>query len=180
MTYPGSGDHGTRPLPHQPNAYDSSPGFVPAPADYSDPTRFPSTGPAPVYGNPYVDAGAAALPEPPLVVIGDITCTQHYVITPSGTFPLAGSQWEVTDMSVSSEQMSQTGLVLALVGFFLVCFLSLLFLLMKERRTTGYIQVRVRGAGGVMHVTNIPATSPWAMSDVSGRVYYARQLAAAV
>ena len=69
------------------------------------------------------------------------------------------------------------GLVLALVGFFLICFLSLLFLLMKERRTTGFIQVRVRGAGGAMHVTNIPATSPWTMSDVSGRVYYARELA---
>ncbi|WP_238422504.1 hypothetical protein [Gordonia sp. 'Campus'] len=171
MTHPGSGDHGTWPLPHQPNAYDSSPGFMSAPA------QFPTPGAIPGQNMPYFDAGAAALPEPPLVVIGDITCTQHYVITPSGTFPIAGSQWEVTDMSVSTEQMSQTGLVLALVGFFLVCFLSLLFLLMKERRTTGYIQVRVRGAGGGMHVTNIPATSPWTMSDVSGRVYYARDLA---
>lgn len=171
MTYPGNGNDGTRPLPHQPNAYDSSPGFVPAPA------QFPGPGMGYAPPGPFFDAGAAALPEPPLVVIGDITCTQHYVITPSGTFPLAGSQWEVTDMSVSSEQMSQTGLVLALVGFFLICFLSLLFLLMKGRRTTGFIQVRVRGAGGAMHVTNIPATSPWAMSDVSGRVYYARELA---
>ncbi|MBD0860873.1 hypothetical protein IA539_06570 [Gordonia sp. zg691] len=172
MTHPGGGDNVTRPFTHQPNEYDSSPGFAPGFG------QIPGPGMVPAPGGPFYDPAAAALPEQPLVVIGDITCTQHYVITPSGTFPIAGSQWEVTDMSVSSEQMSQTGLVLALVGFFLVCFLSLLFLLMKERRITGHIQVRVRGAGGGMHVTNIPATSPWTMSEVSGRVYYARNLAA--
>ncbi|GAC66225.1 hypothetical protein GS4_01_00260 [Gordonia soli NBRC 108243] len=114
--------------------------------------------------------------EPPLVVIGDITCTQTHVITPSGTFPIVGSQWAVTDMSVTTERMSQVGLVLALVGFFLVCFLSLLFLLMKDRQTTGYVQVTVWG-GGITHVANIPAFSPVTMPDISNRVAYARSLA---
>ncbi len=129
--------------------------------------------------SPTSTAEPPPVPEQPLVVIGDITCTQNLVITPSGTCPpIAGTQWVVTDMSVSTERMSQTGLVLAIVGFFMVCFLSLLFLLMKERRTTGYIQVTVRGAGGFMHVTNIPAYTPVTMGDVSGRVNYARTLAA--
>ena len=118
------------------------------------------------------------IPAAPLVTIGDITCTQHEVITPSGTFPIAGTQWTVTDMSVTTERMSQTGLVLALVGFFLICFFSLLFLLMKDRQTTGYIQVSVRGPNGAQHVTNIPAYSPATMMDVSSRVNYARSLAA--
>lgn len=121
-------------------------------------------------------AAVPQIPEPPLVVIGDITCTQSQVITPSGTFPIAGSQWAVTDMSMTTERMSQTGLVLALVGFFLVCFLSLLFLLMKDRQTTGYVQVTVRG-GGITHVCNIPAFNPGVMGDVSSRVAYARTLA---
>lgn len=166
MTYPGGGPDGTTPFPHQRSEYDSSPGFaVPGyGAPQSDPTQY--------------QYGAAPIPEQPLVVIGDITCTQNFVITPSGTCPISGTQWTVTDMSVSTERMSQTGLVLAIVGFFMVCFLSMLFLLMKERSTTGYIQVTVRGAGGFLHVTNIPAFSPVTMGDVSGRVNYARTLAA--
>ncbi|SDU84675.1 hypothetical protein [Gordonia westfalica] len=167
MTYPGGGPDGTTPFPHQPSEYDSSPGF--AVPGYGAPQ------PNPI---PHQYGRAAPVPEQPLVVIGDITCTQNLVITPSGTCPIAGTQWVVTDMSVSTERMSQTGLVLAIVGFFMVCFLSLLFLLMKERRTTGYIQVTVRGAGGFMHVTNIPAYTPVTMGDVSGRVNYARTLAA--
>lgn len=138
---------------------------TPQPFDINDPANFDM---------PAVTPGM--VPEPPLVVIGDITCTQTHVITPSGTFPIRGSQWAVTDMSTTTERMSQTGLVLALVGFFLVCFLSLLFLLMKDRQTTGYIQVTVRG-NGITHVCNIPAYNPGVMGDISNRVAYARTLA---
>ncbi|GAA1479955.1 hypothetical protein GCM10009624_03950 [Gordonia sinesedis] len=158
-----------------------------SPNDPNDPYTYASSDPFIARHDPNAPYGAPAeygqgfpnqVPAQPLVTIGDITCTQYEVITPSGTFPIAGSQWAVTDMSVTTERMSQTGLVLALVGFFLVCFLSLLFLLMKDRQTTGYIQVSVRGRNGVQHVTNIPAFSPATMMDVSARVNYARGLAA--
>ncbi|MEO9329826.1 hypothetical protein [Gordonia aurantiaca] len=174
MTYPGEGHDGTTPFPSQPSDHDSSPGFaVPGyPAVQPYPAQFQTPHPASV---PY---GAPPIPEQPLVVIGDITCTQNFVITPSGTCPVQGTQWAVTDMSHTTERISQTGLVLALLGFFLVCVLSLLFLLMKDRVTTGHIQVVVRGPGGFVHVTNIPAHSPLAMADVTGRVNYARSLAA--
>lgn len=142
-----------------PNMWSKSHGGVPG--------GYPSN---PAIPQPY------SMPEQPLVTIGDISCTQSQIITPSGTFPTAGAQWAVTDMSVTREQISQTGLVLALVGFFLVCALSLLFLLMKDRVTTGYIQVTVRGTNGITHVCNIPAHSPATMMDVSGRVNYARTL----
>ncbi|MFT3717032.1 MAG: hypothetical protein QM774_14115 [Gordonia sp. (in: high G+C Gram-positive bacteria)] len=115
--------------------------------------------------------------EQPLVQIGDVVVTQNQVITPTGTFPVKGSQWAVTDMSTTTEKMSTVGLVLALVGFFLVCVFSLFFLLMKDRTTTGFVQVVVRGTNGVQHVTNIPATSPATMADVSARVNYARSVA---
>lgn len=133
----------------------------------------------PGYPPPGAPYGAPFPPmEPPLVQIGDITVTQSKVITPSGSFPVKGSQWVVTDRSQYSETMSQTGLVLALVGFFVVCALSLLFLLMKDRRTTGYIQVTVRGVNGVTHYSNIPALSQGTMPDIAARVGYAQTLAA--
>lgn len=116
------------------------------------------------------------VPDAPLVTVGDITCTQTQVITPSGTFPIAGAQWSVTDMSSTTEKVSTAGIVLAILGFLFVCVFSLFFLLMKDRATTGYIQVVVRGANGVQHVSNIPAASPATMMDVSGRVNYARTL----
>ncbi|MFT3899568.1 MAG: hypothetical protein QM728_04875 [Gordonia sp. (in: high G+C Gram-positive bacteria)] len=115
----------------------------------------------------------------PVVTIGDITCTSTEVITPSGTFPIAGSQWSVTDMSMTYEKISTLGIVLAVVLLW-ACLLSLLFLLMKDRVTTGCIQVIVRGANGEQHVTTIPATSPATMMDVSSRVNYVRTLGAAL
>lgn len=152
--------------------YPDNPEGVPQPA--SEPTAWPS-GPM---SNPLPGGyGYGNSPEQILVTIGDISCTQTQVITPSGTFPIAGSQWAVTDMSITSERMSQLGLVLAIIGFFMVCFLSLLFLLMKERTTTGYIQVTVLGANGMTHVANIPAPSQMTMMDISSRVGYARSLA---
>nr|WP_245548396.1 hypothetical protein [Gordonia araii] len=140
----------------------------------------------PTYPAPGAQPGFANAPTPapdggygqPLVVIGDITVTQTHVITPTGTFPIANTQWSVTDMSVTTEQISQTGLILALVGFVLICALSLLFLLMKDQVTSGYIQVVVTD-GTRTHVSNIPAVSPASMADISNRVAYARSLAAA-
>ena len=128
-------------------------------------------------GMPQPGMSQPGMSEIPLVTVGDITCTQTHVITPSGTFPIAGAQFSVTDMSTTTESMSQTGLVLALVGFFFVCFLSLLFLLMKERKTVGYVQIAVYGHG-ITHVSNVPALSPATMMDISSRVNYARSLAA--
>ncbi|AWZ11336.1 hypothetical protein DRB96_02225 [Streptomyces sp. ICC1] len=56
------------------------------------------------------------------------------------------------------------------VIFFLFCLLGLLFLLMKERRTTGYIQITVNSAGR-HHSTMIPAvdqsTYMWVMSQIN-------------
>lgn len=166
MTFPPSGPPASG--PHNPHS--SGPQDPYASGPLPPPGLYDSTQVGPPAGFSHQP------PAQPLVSIGDITCTQTHVITPSGTFPIAGSQWSVTDMSVTSERMSQTGLVLALVGFFLVCFLSLLFLLMKDRTTQGYIQVTVRG-GGITHVTNIPAFNQATMVDISSRVNYPRSLA---
>jgi hypothetical protein len=109
--------------------------------------------------------------------IGDITVTQSSVMIPSGRYPVAGSVWTLTDMSRTEEKVSTVGIVLAVVGFLLVCFLSLLFLLMKDRTTTGFIQVSVQG-DGFHHATMIPAYSPASIGQVWGQVNYVRSLAA--
>ena len=80
-------------------------------------------------------------------------------------------------MSHWQERVSPAGVVLCLI-FIWFCLLRLLFLLIKERTISGYIQVTVQG-NGFHHSTLIPATSPDSVVSVNQMVNYARSLAAA-
>jgi hypothetical protein len=113
-------------------------------------------------------------PEQWLAMIGEISISQHWVGTPAGTYPISGTMWSVTDTSHYQERIDPLGIVLAIL-FIWLCFLSLLFLLMKERRLSGYIQVSVQGKG-FYHSTLLP---PGSLPTVTQQVNYARALAAA-
>jgi hypothetical protein len=115
---------------------------------------------------------------PPLVTIGDISCTQDQVITPSGTRPIGEVSWGFTNMSHTWRTIPTWAAVCAVVGFFVVCVFSLLFLLAKEDKTEGWVQVVVQGSGFV-HAVNLPVTSPYHVTDYAARVDYARSLSAA-
>jgi hypothetical protein len=119
----------------------------------------------------------AGQPETILLTFGDISVSQNLVYMPSGAHPIRGSVWTVMDMSRTEEKISQTGIVLAFL-FVWACFLGLLFLLMKDYKTTGYIQVIVQGKG-FHHSTMIPASDQNATAMAQHMVAYARTLAAA-
>ncbi|CAA0127414.1 Uncharacterised protein [Mycolicibacterium vanbaalenii] len=114
--------------------------------------------------------------EPILATIGDISVSQHWVITPTGPHPIRGSVWTVTDMSQWQEGISAVGVVLCIL-FIWVCLLGLLFLLMKDRKLTGYIQVTVQGKG-FHHQTLVPVRGPDTFAQVHQSVNYARSLSA--
>lgn len=114
----------------------------------------------------------------PLTSIGEIGVSNTSVWTPTGQYPVRGTTWVVADMSRQEEKIATVGIVLAVVGLFLICILSLLFLLIKEKRTTGYIQVTVHGEG-FQYATMIPATSPSTLVQVTQQVNWARSIAAA-
>jgi len=116
--------------------------------------------------------------QPPLVTIGDITCTQTHVITPSGTMPIGQVNWSFVNMAQTTQVTPTWAVVCAVVGFFLVCFFSLLFLLAKEDKTQGWAQVMVQ-APGFAHTTQVPVYSAMHVSDYAARVDYARSLSAA-
>ncbi|MFC4606621.1 hypothetical protein [Streptomyces maoxianensis] len=159
------------------------------------PTQPPGTpaygypNPAPGYGYPgqgqdYSQTQPAGVPVPmgppasmggaPLVSIGDISVMGDSIVTPAGTLPLRGAVWNATDMSRTEEKIPTHAIVLAIV-FFLFCLLGLLFLLMKEKKTTGFIQVTVT-SGGKHHSTMIPAHGPETFQMVMGQINYARSL----
>ena len=117
-------------------------------------------------------------PDPELATVGDIGVSQHWIMTPTGSYPIRGSVWTVSDMTHCQERMSTAGIVLCVI-FVWFCLLGLLFLLMKDRVVTGYVQVTVYG-DGFHYVTMIPAHSAGVLYNVNDSVDYARTLAAAV
>ncbi|MFB6619293.1 hypothetical protein ACIGFK_31590 [Streptomyces sp. NPDC085524] len=164
----------------QPNPYASDPSqggdaykWGPGEASYGYPQPYPAT---PGY-QPTIGGEGFAAPAQPAAApvggvgmsIGDITIAGDQIITPSGAMPLKGAMWNATDFSRTEEKIPTHAIVLAIV-FFIFCLLGLLFLLMKEKKTTGYIQVTVT-SGGRHHSTMIPAqdatTYPWVMSQLN-------------
>lgn len=126
----------------------------------------------------------ASVPPPPgqseqfVITIGDIGVSPSWVVTPNGTAPLAGSQWIVQDRTFTQRSIPAYAIVLAVI-FAIFCLLGLLFLLIKEDRVTGYVEVTVR-SGNLFHATQIPAQSPQAVYQVRQLVYQAQSMAAAV
>ncbi|TSB32535.1 hypothetical protein [Streptomyces benahoarensis] len=106
--------------------------------------------------------------------IGDIAISGDTIMTPSGPMPLKGAIWTATDMSRTEEKIPTHAIVLGIV-FFFFCLLGLLFLLMKERVTTGFVQVTV-ASGGRHHATMVPVQSRDQVMYVLNQVNHARSL----
>lgn len=150
--------------------YEWGPGRQPAGTPgYGYPQQPPSYQQA-APGGPVPVGGMGA----PLLALGDITIVGDQIITPAGNMPLKGAVWNAMDMSRTEEKIPTVAIVLAIV-FALLCLVGLLFLLMKEKKTTGFIQVTVT-SGGKHHATMIPATGPDTIHWVMGQLNYARSL----
>ncbi|MEV8534976.1 hypothetical protein [Streptomyces sp. NPDC051211] len=175
----------------QPNPYASDPSgpaagqgdykWGPGNPSYGYPQPYPATPPPyqPTIGGPGLSyppapvAGPAFAPGPGFS-LADITIVGDQIITPSGPMPLKGAVWNATDFTRTEEKIPAHAIVLAIV-FALFCLIGLLFLLMKERVTTGYVQVTV-SSGGRHHSAMIPATNPTVFPWVMNQLNYARSL----
>ena len=115
--------------------------------------------------------------EPVLVTIGDVGVSQTMVHTPSGSTPVGQTSFQFTDLSVTREGIPTWAIVCAIV-FFVFCLLGLLFLLVKERRTEGFVQIVVQGPH-LVHTVQLPVWSTEQVWDYNQRVNYARTLSAA-
>lgn len=118
-----------------------------------------------------------SVPEPVLVTFGDVSVGQTTVFTPNGVAPVGRTTFLLTDLSVTRENIPTWAVVCAVV-FFLFCLLGLLFLLAKERRTEGHVQIVVQGPH-LLHTAQVPVWSPEQVWDLNQRVNYARSLSVA-
>ncbi|WP_435596914.1 hypothetical protein [Streptomyces anulatus] len=161
-----------------------------APPAYGYPQPLPDSAAQPGPGYGYPNAAQPTMPGQylpvpqgvpgqggvPVLSIGDITVMSDAIVTPSGSMPLKGAVWTATDMSRTEEKIPTHAVVLAIV-FALFCLIGLLFLLMKEKRTTGFVQVTVT-SGGRHHSTMIPAMGPHTFPAVMGQLNQARSMSA--
>ncbi|GIF93475.1 hypothetical protein Cch02nite_69190 [Catellatospora chokoriensis] len=170
--------------PPAPAAPVASPVAPPPAARATQPTQpapprlqLPHT-PAPAARPPATPPGRpAAGPGPVLVQLGEVSVSSTTIHTPSGEIPLRGSQWAVSDQWHSQQRIPTWAVVCAVLGFFLLCFLSLLFLLAKETRYSGTVQVIITN-GPRQYVVRIPVTDQRVVAHIHAQVNYARSLAA--
>lgn len=115
--------------------------------------------------------------EPVLHIIGDVTVSEHWIITPRGTVPLAGSAWTVQPATSSVERTPGWAIAAAIV-FFFACFLGLLFLLVKRTEITGWCDVHIeQPATGFQHMTRVPVHKGTQVFDLEDDVQAVRHLA---
>ncbi|MEU8185123.1 hypothetical protein AB0B85_13630 [Micromonospora sp. NPDC049044] len=114
-------------------------------------------------------------PEVVAVQIGEIAVCPPVIRTPAGVLPLAGASWHVTDYWQSEEKVATWALVCAIVGFFCLTLFSLLFLLIKETRHHGTVQVMVTN-GHQQYVARIPVSDQGQVQHINNQVNYARSL----
>lgn len=115
-----------------------------------------------------------------VLTVGDIGVTPNSVVTPSGSVPLAGTMWVVEDHSWTRRRTPTWAVVFAVIGF-LVFLLGLLFLLVREDVTSGFVEVRVFAANGsFVHCATIPVWSPHQVDDIRIRATQAQTIASAL
>jgi hypothetical protein len=114
--------------------------------------------------------------EPPIAQLGEVSVTSSMVYTPSGAFPLRGSQWMVSDQWSVGHKIPTWAIVLAIVLIPCTGFLSLLFLLAKEDVYIGTVTVTITN-GPAAYVARLPVTNQAQVQHAYNQVNYLRSIA---
>lgn len=118
---------------------------------------------------------AAPQPGQTLVQIGAISANDHWIVTPVGTWKTSEVSVVSTDQTATTTHTPAWAIVLVIL-FIWFLLLSLLFLLARERRISGFVSVQVLGPNGQVHAQQIPVASDAARWDVLNRVNYLQSL----
>lgn len=113
--------------------------------------------------------------EPVMVQIGEIACTQNWLMVPGSTVPLSGCDFQLRESVTVQRRIPPYAIVLAII-FFMACLLGLLFLLIQEDVLSGSVEVTVSKPGGPKFNASVPVRSQRDIDEVRSKVDYARAL----
>lgn len=125
----------------------------------------------PPVGQPGVPA------EPVIVRIGELAVTPSTIHTPAGGIPLQGSTWQVADHWTAEQKIPVWAIVLAVVGFCVLTFFSLFFLLARKTVYHGIVQITVSN-GAAQYIARLPVRAQAEVQAIHQQVNYVRSLAA--
>jgi hypothetical protein len=117
---------------------------------------------------------SSAAPGQPLMSIGNLHFTEQYVMTPAGTWPLAQTNVTTSDQTATTTHTPAWAVVLTII-FIWLFLLSLLFLLARQTRVSGYMAVHVQ-SGGYSYTEQVPVYSAAQKTDVFNRVLFVQSL----
>jgi len=142
--------------------------------DLSDPSGYANTQqylPIPMHEHPGPTEADRVL-----VTVGDMAVTGTYLMTPGGPHWLRGTTWTMSNYATTS-QYTPAWAIIGCFVFLPFCLFGLVFLLAKNTRTSGSVQVTVQGPG-LFHTTQIPIRSVAQIAAAEQSVNYARFLVA--
>jgi hypothetical protein len=113
---------------------------------------------------------------PVVALVGELAVTSTVVHTPAGDIPLRGSTWLVSEHWHTTQRIPRWAVVAAIVGFCVLTFFSLFFLLAKETVYHGTVQVTVTN-GPAQYVARIPVRTQADVQNIHQQVNYVRSLA---
>ncbi|GGA58216.1 hypothetical protein GCM10011490_05170 [Pseudoclavibacter endophyticus] len=149
---------------------------APYPSQSNDPQPTPSHAIATFGG----EGHGGSWPGADEAFIGDMTVTRDAIRSPQGAISARGAQIFVNNHTRLENKTPTWAIVLAIVGFFLVTFFSLFFLLVKEQRLGGGYEVVATGPDGTL-TSFIPVdqqSAGYIWNDLQTRAEHARAVIA--
>lgn len=124
---------------------------------------------------------SAGNPPPSPIYIADMIVASDYVRSPQGSIPSRGAQLFVNNRTHMQNAIPTWAIVVTIVGFFIIGFFSLLFLLAKEQRVSGGFEVVATGPSGTLSsfVVVNQKSSGFVWNDLQARAEHARIVLAA-
>lgn len=116
-----------------------------------------------------------ATPSLYLVSIGNVHATSEWVVTPAGSWPIGTVNVTTQDQTATTTHTPGWAIVMVIlfIWFFL---LSLLFLLAREVRVSGFVNVTIWGPGGQTYTENVQVWTAEQRADVFNRVAYLQSI----
>lgn len=112
--------------------------------------------------------------DPYLVHVGNVHATADWLVTPAGSWPLADVNVTTADQT-STTTHTPTWAVVMVIVFIWFFLLSLLFLLARETRVSGYVAIHVQ-SGAQSFTDQIGVSNAFERAEVLRRAAYLQLL----
>lgn len=125
---------------------------------------------------PPVNSAPGSTPPAVLLAIGALQVTATHVYTPAGRIALSSSHVTFVDQTRTTSKIPTWAIVLTIITVWFF-FIGLLFLLVREHSTEGYVSITVQDRDGRAYTEHILAASPQHRDQIIAQAQWLQQIA---